>query len=116
MGIKSPEGPVDVTCDEDSPGVEGWGHRVATLSYPFVSVSTYSSFSLSLPDLLPPSAFLLPSLLLLLQARMENKAMYLHTVSDRDTGSIFEEPFDGRSLSKLNLCEDGEYLWLSLGV
>ncbi|XP_048186731.1 scavenger receptor class A member 5 [Perognathus longimembris pacificus] len=38
---------------------------------------------------------------------MENKAMYLHTVSDRDTSSIFEEPFDGRSLSKLNLCEDG---------
>ncbi|XP_015426633.1 PREDICTED: scavenger receptor class A member 5-like, partial [Myotis davidii] len=36
---------------------------------------------------------------------MENKAMYLNTVSD--TGSIFEEPFDGRSLSKLNLCEDG---------
>ncbi|XP_014403952.1 PREDICTED: scavenger receptor class A member 5 [Myotis brandtii] len=36
---------------------------------------------------------------------MENKAMYLTTVSD--TGSIFEEPFDGRSLSKLNLCEDG---------
>lgn len=41
--------------------------------------------------------------------------MYLHTVSDRDTSSIFEEPFDGRSLSKLNLCEDGEYLWLGLG-
>ncbi|XP_075412584.1 scavenger receptor class A member 5 isoform X1 [Tenrec ecaudatus] len=38
---------------------------------------------------------------------MENKAVYLHTVSDRDTSSIFEEPFDGRSLSKLNLCEDG---------
>ncbi|XP_010837909.1 PREDICTED: scavenger receptor class A member 5 [Bison bison bison] len=39
---------------------------------------------------------------------MENKAMYLHaTVSDRDSSSIFEEPFDGRSLSKLNLCEDG---------
>uniref|UniRef100_A0A7N5KLX5 Scavenger receptor class A member 5 n=1 Tax=Ailuropoda melanoleuca TaxID=9646 RepID=A0A7N5KLX5_AILME len=38
---------------------------------------------------------------------MENKAMYLHTVSDRDTSSVFEEPFDGRSLSKLNLCEDG---------
>ncbi|XP_066244652.1 scavenger receptor class A member 5 [Saccopteryx leptura] len=38
---------------------------------------------------------------------MENKAMYLNTVSDRDTSSIFEEPFDGRSLSKLNLCEDG---------
>lgn len=47
---------------------------------------------------------------------MENKAMYLHTVSDRDTSSIFEEPFDGRSLSKLNLCEDGECLWLGLGV
>lgn len=46
---------------------------------------------------------------------MENKAMYLHaTVSDRDSGSIFEEPFDGRSLSKLNLCEDGECLWLGL--
>ncbi|XP_007517315.1 scavenger receptor class A member 5 isoform X2 [Erinaceus europaeus] len=38
---------------------------------------------------------------------MENKAMYLHTVSDRDTSSLFEEPFDGRSLSKLNLCDDG---------
>ncbi|KAM4837055.1 scavenger receptor class A member 5 isoform 1-T2 [Thomomys bottae] len=38
---------------------------------------------------------------------MENKAMYLHTVSERDSSSVFEEPFDGRSLSKLNLCEDG---------
>ncbi|XP_053767701.1 scavenger receptor class A member 5 [Desmodus rotundus] len=37
---------------------------------------------------------------------MENKATYLNTMSDRDTSSIFEEPFDGRSLSKLNLCED----------
>ncbi|XP_036991498.2 scavenger receptor class A member 5 [Artibeus jamaicensis] len=37
---------------------------------------------------------------------MENKATYLNTMSDRDTGSIFEEPFDGRSLSKLNLCEN----------
>ncbi|XP_055970203.1 scavenger receptor class A member 5 [Sorex fumeus] len=33
--------------------------------------------------------------------------MYLHTVSDRDSGSLLEEPFDGRSLSKLNLCDDG---------
>lgn len=59
----------------------------------------------------------MPSLPLLLglQDAMENKAMYLHTVSDRDSGSIFEEPFDGRSLSKLNLCEDGECLWLGLG-
>uniref|UniRef100_A0A2I2ZME9 Scavenger receptor class A member 5 n=1 Tax=Gorilla gorilla gorilla TaxID=9595 RepID=A0A2I2ZME9_GORGO len=38
---------------------------------------------------------------------MENKAMYLHTVSDCDTSSICEDSFDGRSLSKLNLCEDG---------
>ncbi|NP_001400130.1 scavenger receptor class A member 5 isoform 2 [Homo sapiens] len=37
---------------------------------------------------------------------MENKAMYLHTVSDCDTSSICEDSFDGRSLSKLNLCED----------
>lgn len=44
---------------------------------------------------------------------MDNKAMYMHTVNDRDSGSIFEEPFDGRSLSKLNLCEDGEYFKLS---
>lgn len=46
---------------------------------------------------------------LLLQDTMDNKAMYMHTVNDRDTSSVFEEPFDGRSLSKLNLCEDGEY-------
>ncbi|XP_053878742.1 scavenger receptor class A member 5 [Malaclemys terrapin pileata] len=38
---------------------------------------------------------------------MENKAMYLHTFSERENGSIFEESFDGRNLSKLNLCEDG---------
>ncbi|NXV23099.1 SCAR5 protein, partial [Cepphus grylle] len=40
---------------------------------------------------------------------MENKAMYLHTFNERENGSIFEEPFEGRNLSKLNLCEDGEY-------
>lgn len=71
-------------------------------------------YSLSLPCLLSPSP--LPLLFFLLQVRMENKAMYLHTVSDRDTSSIFEEPFDGRSLSKLNLCEDGECFWLHLAV
>ncbi|NXE57250.1 SCAR5 protein, partial [Casuarius casuarius] len=38
---------------------------------------------------------------------MENKAMYLHTFGERENGSIFEEPFEGRNLSKLNLCEDG---------
>lgn len=34
--------------------------------------------------------------------------MYLHTVSDQDSGSLLEEAFDGRSLSKLNLCDDRE--------
>ncbi|NXH11162.1 SCAR5 protein, partial [Bucco capensis] len=38
---------------------------------------------------------------------MENKAMYLHTFNERENGSIFEEPFEGRNLSKLNLWEDG---------
>ncbi|NWS28377.1 SCAR5 protein, partial [Polioptila caerulea] len=37
---------------------------------------------------------------------MENKALYLHTFSQRDNGSVLEEPCEGRSLSKLNLCED----------
>lgn len=83
------------------------------MSYPLASVSTYSLFSL-FPCLFPSSPRLLLSLPLLLKDRMENKAMYLNTVSD--TGSIFEEPFDGRSLSKLNLCEDGECLRLGLGV
>ncbi|XP_063156444.1 scavenger receptor class A member 5 [Candoia aspera] len=38
---------------------------------------------------------------------MENKAMYLHTLGERENGSILEEPFDGKNLSKLNLCDDG---------
>ncbi|KAM6280949.1 scavenger receptor class A member 5 [Porphyrio hochstetteri] len=38
---------------------------------------------------------------------MESKAMYLHTFSERESGSTLEEPFEGRNLSKLNLCEDG---------
>ncbi|XP_054856664.1 scavenger receptor class A member 5 [Eublepharis macularius] len=37
---------------------------------------------------------------------MENKAMYMHTFGERENGSIFEEPFDGKNLSKLHLCED----------
>ncbi|KAG8506317.1 Nuclear GTPase SLIP-GC [Galemys pyrenaicus] len=45
-----------------------------------------------------------------LASGMDSKAMYLHAVSDRDASSVFEEPFDGRSLSKLNLCDDGECL------
>ncbi|CAI5771539.1 scavenger receptor class A member 5 [Podarcis lilfordi] len=38
---------------------------------------------------------------------MENKAMYLHTFGERENGSVFEEQFDGKNLSKLNLCDDG---------
>ncbi|NWT47917.1 SCAR5 protein, partial [Chroicocephalus maculipennis] len=38
---------------------------------------------------------------------MENKAMGGHTFNESPPGSIFEEPFEGRNLSKLNLCEDG---------
>ncbi|XP_037393623.1 scavenger receptor class A member 5 isoform X1 [Pygocentrus nattereri] len=37
---------------------------------------------------------------------MENKAMYLSTYEERDNGSFYEEGYDGRNLSKLNLCED----------
>ncbi|NWI56495.1 SCAR5 protein, partial [Calyptomena viridis] len=37
---------------------------------------------------------------------MENKAMYLHTFGERENSSVLEEPLEGRSLSKLNLCED----------
>ncbi|XP_041315041.1 scavenger receptor class A member 5-like, partial [Pyrgilauda ruficollis] len=37
---------------------------------------------------------------------MESKAVDLHTFSERENGSELEEPFEGRSLSKLNLCED----------
>ncbi|KAM8953870.1 scavenger receptor class A member 5 isoform 1-T1 [Pelodytes ibericus] len=36
---------------------------------------------------------------------MENKAMYLHTFDEKENGSIYEESFDGRNLSKMNLCE-----------
>ncbi|NXI13415.1 SCAR5 protein, partial [Irena cyanogastra] len=37
---------------------------------------------------------------------MENKAVDLHSFCERENGSVLEEPFEGRSLSKLNLCED----------
>lgn len=87
------------------PCVQAQGHHGDALLYRFISISNYSLFS---PLYLPSP--------LLLQDVMENKAMYLHaTVSDRDSSSIFEEPFDGRSLSKLNLCEDGECRGLGLG-
>ncbi|XP_044145533.1 scavenger receptor class A member 5 [Bufo gargarizans] len=36
---------------------------------------------------------------------MDNKAMYLHTFDEKENGSVFEESFDGKNLSKMNLCE-----------
>nr|XP_060610743.1 scavenger receptor class A member 5 [Anolis sagrei ordinatus] len=38
---------------------------------------------------------------------MENNGMYLHTFSERENGSILEEPFDEKNLSKMNLCNEG---------
>lgn len=38
---------------------------------------------------------------------MENKAMYLSTYEERETGSMYEEAYDGHKLSKLNLCDEG---------
>ncbi|XP_041419101.1 scavenger receptor class A member 5-like isoform X3 [Xenopus laevis] len=37
--------------------------------------------------------------------RMDNKAMYLHSFDEKENGSAFEEPYDGRNLSKMNLCD-----------
>ncbi|KAJ8009073.1 hypothetical protein DPEC_G00085070 [Dallia pectoralis] len=37
---------------------------------------------------------------------MENKAMYLSTYEERENGPIYEDGYDDRTLSKLNLCED----------
>ncbi len=43
---------------------------------------------------------------------MENKAMYLSTYEERENGSMYEEAYDGRNLSKLNLCDEGkEEIW-----
>lgn len=39
---------------------------------------------------------------------MENKAMYLSTYEERENGSMYEEAYDGRNLSKLNLCDEGK--------
>lgn len=38
---------------------------------------------------------------------MENKAMYLSTSEERENTSMYEEAYDGRNLSKLNLCDEG---------
>ncbi|KAM4041861.1 scavenger receptor class A member 5 [Anomaloglossus baeobatrachus] len=37
---------------------------------------------------------------------MDNKAMYLHTFDEKENGSVLEETFDGKNLSKMNLCEE----------
>uniref|UniRef100_A0A3Q3BCH3 Scavenger receptor class A, member 5 (putative) n=1 Tax=Kryptolebias marmoratus TaxID=37003 RepID=A0A3Q3BCH3_KRYMA len=37
---------------------------------------------------------------------MENKAMYLSTHEERESTSMYEEAYDGRNLSKLNLCDE----------
>lgn len=34
--------------------------------------------------------------------------MYLSTYEERENGSFYEEGYDGRNLSKLNLCENGK--------
>lgn len=39
---------------------------------------------------------------------MENKAMYLSTYEERESGSTYEEAYDVHNLSKLNLCDGGE--------
>ncbi|KAM7395063.1 hypothetical protein PAMA_006694 [Pampus argenteus] len=38
---------------------------------------------------------------------MENKGMYLSTYEERESGSMYEEAYDGSNLSKLNLCDEG---------
>ncbi|XP_042359493.1 scavenger receptor class A member 5 [Plectropomus leopardus] len=38
---------------------------------------------------------------------MENKAMYLSTYEERESGSMYEEAYEGHNLSKLNLCDEG---------
>lgn len=40
---------------------------------------------------------------------MENKAMYLSTYEERESGSMYEDAYDGHNLSKLNLCDEGEF-------
>lgn len=39
---------------------------------------------------------------------MENKAMYLSTYEERESGSMYEDAYDGHNLSKLNLCDEGK--------
>lgn len=34
--------------------------------------------------------------------------MYLSTYEERESGSMYEEAYDGHNLSKLNLCDEGK--------
>lgn len=34
--------------------------------------------------------------------------MYLSTYEERESGSMYEEAYDGRNVSKLNLCDEGK--------
>ncbi|KAM8846752.1 scavenger receptor class A member 5 isoform 1-T2 [Synchiropus picturatus] len=38
---------------------------------------------------------------------MEDKAMYLSTYEERESGSLYEDAYEGHNLSKLNLCDQG---------
>ncbi|KAM9798518.1 scavenger receptor class A member 5 [Neosynchiropus ocellatus] len=38
---------------------------------------------------------------------MENKAMYLSTYEERESGCLYEDAYEGHNLSKLNLCDRG---------
>lgn len=34
--------------------------------------------------------------------------MYLSTYEERETGTMYEEAYEGRNLSKLHLCDEGK--------
>ena len=42
--------------------------------------------------------------------------MYLSTYEERENGSLFEENYDGRNLSKLNLCDEGRRIKFGSGL
>lgn len=46
------------------------------------------------------------------QVKMENKAMYLSTYEERENGTMYEEAYEGRNLSKLHLCDEGKDTWI----
>ena len=54
----------------------------------------------------PPSSSPAPLAPQQVTSRMENKAMYLSTYEERESGSTYEDSYEGQSLSKLQLCDD----------